>query len=344
MKKKNKVLFYSSVKNKSLFFTQQYYRIDIEILEELGFNVLLSNNIFDAFSFWKYNIAFLYFYRYSFFTGLIAKIFKKKIFFTGGIDNLEKEFATKKDYLIQKLFFKLCYIIADRCIIVSSSDLKNIKRIYPHKKKFSKIVMSFHAIEIEKYLTDNLQNRQKNSNFTTIVWMGSKYNVIRKGVDLSLKLFSLLIKNYPEYSNSFFIIMGKEGEGTEYLKNIIKDLNLEDRVIITGEIEENLKIEILKQNRFYFQLSKYEGFGISALEALAAGNIIINSGKGGLVDSVSRFGVIVNIDTNLESQIDTIHKDLSNKNGEKNLELGREYASKKFSINRRKEEFKSIIK
>lgn len=338
---KKKVLFYSSVKNKELFFIQRYYLHDIRILEELGFSVILSNNIFDSLCFWKYNIAFLYFYRYSFFSGLIAKILGKNVYFTGGIDDLEREFASPKRYHMQRIFFKLCYLIADKCIIVSSSDLANIKKIY-RNKHLRKIVLSFHAIEIENYLCPKSQLAEKNRDFISIAWMGSKYNAIRKGVDLSLELFSLLINKFSYYRTSKFIIIGKKGEGTDYLYEVCKKKNIEDRVIFLGEIEENSKIDLLKDNYIYCQLSHYEGFGIAALEALATGNIVINSGKGGLKDSINKFGILVDIQKELSSQVDRIHNEIITISPDF-LKLGEQYVVENFSIDRRKKDFSKII-
>lgn len=189
-----------------LFTTQKFYKIDIDILRELGFEVNVTNKILDFLFFWKYDIAFIYFYRYGFFVSAIARFFKKRIFFTGGIDDLDEAYTTHRKYLTQKFFFKLCYLMSDRCILVSSSDIENVKRIYKGILP-AKIETSFHAIQVERFLCSNIQN--KGYDFSTIVWMGGKENVVRKGVDKSLELFKYLVDNYSDYSNSKFIIIGK---------------------------------------------------------------------------------------------------------------------------------------
>ena len=72
--RKKRILFYSSVQDKKLFYIQQFYRIDIEILENLGYQVLLSNKISDAWKFWKYDFVFAYFYRYAFFVTFTSSV------------------------------------------------------------------------------------------------------------------------------------------------------------------------------------------------------------------------------------------------------------------------------
>ena len=106
MKKDNKktVLFYSSVKTKKMFSIQSYYRNDIMILRDLGYRVRLSKSCWDFVRFWRYSIAFVYFYRYGFFAALWAKLLGKKAYFTGGIDYLEPSFATPFQRYVQALF------------------------------------------------------------------------------------------------------------------------------------------------------------------------------------------------------------------------------------------------
>lgn len=336
---KKRILFYSSVSTLELFETQKFYKIDIDILTELNCAVKPTNKITDFLFFWKYDMAFIYFYKFGFFVSAIAKFFCKKVFFTGGIDDLDENFASASRFQIQKLFFRLCYLFSDKCILVSSSDSQNVRKIYNGVLP-KKVVMSFHTIEVEKFLCNDIS--QKGVDFTTIAWMGNEANVIRKGVDLSLKLFSLLLKNYSEYKHSKFIIIGKKGSGTSYLEALSDELNISDRVVFTDEVDEQTKVDLLKKGRYYMQLSKYEGFGIAATEALAAQNIVINSGRGGLTDSVGKYGVLVDIDLDITKQLVELHERIQSIDYGF-LKAGEQYVVANFSYNLRKNDFKKII-
>lgn len=336
---KNRILFYSSVSNTELFETQKFYKTDIGLLKDLDFEVSATNKIFDFLFFWNYDLAFIYFFRYGFFVSLIARLLGKPAYFTGGIDNLDESYATAKRYKIQKVFFRLCYWCSTKCILVSTSDLANVKKIYNGVLP-KKISLSFHSIEVENFLCSNPQS--KGNDFSTIVWMGGIENVKRKGVDLSMRLFNELNTNYTEYKQSKFIIIGKKGDGTNFLVELCKELNIIDKVIFTDEVDETTKMNLLKSSRYYMQLSKYEGFGIAATEALAAQNIVINSGKGGLVDSVGIHGIHVDINDDLIKQIDYIHKQIQNIDSDF-LKAGEQYVKDNFSYNLRKNDFKRII-
>ncbi len=299
------ILFYSSVKDKSLFYTQSFYQIDIDILKDLGYTVVLSNKITDALKFWKYNCVFAYFYRWSFFVALIAKIFGRNTYFTGGIDALNKSTNSKKNYFVQVLFFYLCHLVAKKCIIVSNTDMQHVNYIVGKSKK---LVYSEHTVKTSNFIND-FDPILKNNDFVTICWQGDKSNIERKGVDLALVLFSNLIKK-AEFRKSNFYILGRTGNGTHYLSQIIESLGLKERVFIIGEVSEEEKIEYLTRNKFYFQLSQYEGFGIAALEALLSGDIIIHSGQGGLSNKIFKKHIEVDIYGDIEKLSADLYKRL----------------------------------
>lgn len=331
-----RVLFYSSVKTKKMFSIQSYYRNDIQILRDLGFKVLLSNSVFDYMRFWKYDIGFFYFYRYSAVGALFSKLFRKKNVFTGGIDYLEPSFATPNQCRLQKIFFKICNVLSDANIIVSTTDYENIKKIYNGKIP-RKCSISFHVIDWEKF---KYTGESKQKVVTTIAWMVNRDNVYRKGVDKTIKAFSIFKKKFPEYR---LIIAGPPGEGSKEVVALISQLNLEDAVEYRGTISEEEKVNLLKHSLIYSQLSIYEGFGIAAIEALAAGCILVHSGKGGLKDAVGNNGYVVNIGDENEI-VEAYVKVASNILDLENIRnKGMKYAEDHFTYNKRFDDFRKIF-
>lgn len=329
--KKKRILFYSSVKSLELFNTQKFYQIDIVLLKNLGYDVWISNRIVDSLKFWEYDILFSYFYRYSFFASFFAKCLGKRTYFTGGIDNLDENYTPVRRYKLQVLFFKLCYWVSNSCIIVSQSDLKNIAKVFHFKKRLS---YSEHVIDTKLFVSD----APKEKLFATIVWMGGVDNVRRKGVDKSLRIFAEL-KKMPTFSDYKFIIMGRQGEGTTLVQSLINEYDLRESVELVGEVSEEEKITFLKRSKYYFQLSLYEGFGLAALEALCANNILIHSGKGGLSNPVYRGQLLFDIDKEFDKEFSKlIEKLIYFTSLIPNDEILRYY-----DIQRRKDDFKIII-
>lgn len=333
--KRKRVLFYASVPDKSVFFIQQFYQVDVEILKSLGYEVLYSNTICDSMKFWKYDFVFAYFYRYSFFIGLIAKLFGKNTYYTGGIDALDQKLSKKKEYLIQKYFFKGCYFISKSCIIVSKTDNRNVRKLV----KGYKLSYSEHTIDTNRF---NCNINQKENFCCSIVWQANCGNIKRKGVDIALRLFARL-RQFPPYQSYKFVVIGKKGTGTSYLKKIVKELGIEDVVDFTDSVSEEKKIDYLKHSRIYFQLSKFEGFGVAALEALCAKNIVIHSGRGGLCNPIYNDGIMINIDQPIEKMFNDFKKGLDYFDNTK-LETAHQNVCMNYDNKRRKEDFSRIIK
>jgi glycosyltransferase involved in cell wall biosynthesis len=321
-----------------MFSIQSYYRNDILILKALGYEVLLSNTFWDFFCFWKYNISFLYFYRYSLIPAFLSKLVRKKVYFTGGIDYLDKNFATKKQCRLQAFFFRLCNFFSDGSILVSSTDVENVSALYGGKLP-DNCRIGFHSIDVESFVFEGNLHEKKNQ-FCTIAWLANIDNMYRKGVDKAVKLFAEIVKLKPD---SLFYIVGTKGEGSDYLLSLIQELNIQNKVIYLGSISESDKITLLKECKYYFQLSTYEGFGIAAIEALAAGCLVIHSGRGGLKDAVGEYGFQVDIDNFLPTS--DLLQSIEKKSADNEfIGDGIKYVRETFSMNQRMNLFSQVIK
>lgn len=330
-----RVLFYASVPDRSVFFIQQFYQVDSEILRKIGYDVIFSNRISDAFKFWTYDFVFAYFYRYSFFVAVIAKLFGKNTYFTGGIDALDKTCVSERDYNIQKYLFRLCYIVSKRCIIVSKTDDYNVRKIVGSRK----LAYSEHSIDTKGFECDMAN---KENIISTIAWQGTIGNTKRKGVDKALELFAKL-RQLPNYSDYVFYLIGKKGAGTEYLESIINRLNIKDSVKITDSISEEQKIEYLRKSKFYLQLSSYEGFGVAALEAICSKNIFIHSGRGGLSNPIYSDCICVDIEKPIDEMFSYLCHEIDKYDLNK-LESLKLAVERNYDNARREADFREIIK
>jgi glycosyltransferase involved in cell wall biosynthesis len=160
-------------------------------------------------------------------------------------------------------------------------------------------------------------------------------------MDTAIRLFAKL-HELPEYTNSLLYVIGKTGEGTKYLEEIVEEQGIADVVKFTGSIEEQEKIEYLKKAKHYFQLSKYEGFGVAALEALCAKCIVIHSGRGGLSNPIYENGIRIDVDKPIEEMFEELKSKLASFEAEK-LEKGCLEVCNRYDNERRKEDFRRII-
>ena len=87
----------------------------------------------------------------------------------------------------------------------------------------------------------------------------------QKGYDLLIKAWGIVAYKHPEWK----IVVYGEGELQEYLKKEINRLNLQDSFIITNPVQ-NIADKYMESS-FYVLSSRFEGFGLVLIEAMACG-------------------------------------------------------------------------
>jgi phosphatidylinositol alpha-1,6-mannosyltransferase len=118
-----------------------------------------------------------------------------------------------------------------------------------------------------------------------------RIDIYMKGLDLLLEAFSQM----KSLSVSLKIAgAGKPGD-IKRLTDLIKRLNLQERVEYLGRVEEGEKLELLRTCLFLAMPSRFEGWGITAVEANAAGKPVVGTKIWGLSEAVvdGRTGLLV---------------------------------------------------
>lgn len=103
----------------------------------------------------------------------------------------------------------------------------------------------------------------------------------RKNIDIIIDSLSLIPYKYH------FEIIG-DGNYKKYLENKVYRLGLSDKITFTGNLKREQVIEELKKSDVFILLSDNETFGLSYLEAMATGNIVIakkNDGIDGILQN-----------------------------------------------------------
>ncbi len=104
-----------------------------------------------------------------------------------------------------------------------------------------------------------------------------------KNIDIAIKAFA---KVHRIKKNATFSIVGT-GESYLKLKKLVADLKLKKAVTFHGFVTEEEKIKLLAKSWAAIQPSQMEGWGITVIEANAAGTPVIASNVKGLRDSVN---------------------------------------------------------
>lgn len=128
-----------------------------------------------------------------------------------------------------------------------------------------------------------------------ILYVGDvNYN---KNISGLMKAYSKLVKSFPHLD---LVLIGNgfinESAQLTLIKNLISKLSLEDKIHLSGFIDEKDLVNIYNSAKVYVQPSFAEGFGLPVLEAMACGCPVVSSSASSLPEIVSDAGILTDPD------------------------------------------------
>jgi glycosyltransferase involved in cell wall biosynthesis len=229
---------------------------------------------------------FIWWWTYALYPVLLCRILNKPCIITGTFNFKFPDDYDGNDYfkrpIWQQILIKIATKISTLNLFVSRLELDscskyfklNNGRYYPHV--------------IHKDYLQGASETRKISLFN-LAWSGME-NLKRKGIPELLNAVYLL-KN--EGIKIELNLAGMQGDGIEFLKNLIKDLNLTNEVNCLGMLSRDEKIKMLRNCEIYVQASHYEGFGVATAEAMGCGACIITCDVGAVKEVVGDCGYYV---------------------------------------------------
>lgn len=166
------------------------------------------------------------------------------------------------------------------------------------------------------------------------------------GIDYLIKAFALLSKKH----NNILLKIGGKGSEMDNLKDLVKELNIEDKVEFLGFLS---KEDIVKNfNIFDIAVvpSLHESFGVSSIEAQATGTPVVVTNAGGLpetlIDNVTGFVVNKGDEKTLSNAIEklVVNRDLREKMGNAAMEFINEKYTVEVNFNKVDEFYKKIAR
>lgn len=212
---------------------------------------------------------------------------------------------------------------ASRVIAITKKESNDYEKLGVKQENIEIIP---NGIDLEKY--QKIPNKGKFRKFIginkskIILYLGRIEET--KGILVLLYAFRLLIKDYNDVK---LIIVGPETSYSIFLKKLVREWGIEEKVRFTGALYNQQKIEALV-DADVFVTPKYSGFPITFLEACACGTPIITTDKGDELDWIDRrVGYVVKYDSKeLKETIAKLIDDenLKRKFGEEGRRLVRE--------------------
>ena len=154
----------------------------------------------------------------------------------------------------------------------------------------------------------------------------------KKGVDLLVNAWGGISSLHPD---TLLVLAGPDSEGTlAQVQTTVTRLGLEDRVLITGMLDDSMKWNALAAATYFVLPSFSEGLSVAALEAMSMGVPLIVSDQCNLPD-VAASGAGWQVKTTLPSLVQTLQTALEMSTVRQHMQRGNaaDLARREFSWN-----------
>lgn len=158
-------------------------------------------------------------------------------------------------YLYYKLVYDMDFRHADKIIAISDSDKEEIRQYYP--EYFDKVQRIYNPVDVPMC-------HKKLENITEQYLLAINLQFHHKNIITLIKAYELIRTKIPQK----LILVGSVPKRVSYLKEYVKSHQLEEDVIFMGFLEDKDKYALLSHTALYINPTKFEGFGLTAVEAM----------------------------------------------------------------------------
>lgn len=257
------VCCYARVRDKTFFETHDFYRVDIQLMQQLGYEVVVTNSVLKMLR-TRCDIYYAWWFGYGVSAAILGLIRGKPVIVSGVLHTLACRGLSGWP-TIKRSVMKLTMKIANCSIVCSKGEYDRLEGFQP---RWCKIVPL--CINSSEYFFQPMA-REK---FILIVTQLSVENVKRKMVLAAVAAFAKFNMCHPEFK---LVICGAIGEGIDAVRSCVRSYNLDDQVMFTGRVSLKDKIALLQNAWAYLQPTSCEGFGLAIGEALSCGTPVVTS-------------------------------------------------------------------
>ncbi len=196
--------------------------------------------------------------------------YRRLINFVVSIFTFGKYQASSLDYLYWSTQFALKK--ASKIIAVSNFTKTEIENYYP-KVKSEKIRVVHNGYNSDLY---NLEETQVGDEVLAKYGLEKPYLLYvgrlekKKNTPALIEAMAILRENYPEIKEKL-VLIGNASFGYDEVKFMIEEFDLERDILMPGWVEEDDMPAIFRSASAFVFPTKYEGFGIPVLQAMACG-------------------------------------------------------------------------
>lgn len=271
-----------------------------------------------SFDYTKYDVIHLFAYPTHLFVDIISIISKNKNFILTihAFPHYVNEMGPAS--LIFKLIYR-CYLsiinryMINYCKVITAVSIQTKKDAIKHNIPSKKLMLVPNGIYLKHFGSEDLINKQNFGIIEADFLVTSIGRITwHKGFEYALIGIKKSIKDIPDLK---YIIIGEVIDLIYFnkLKDIIQRNDLSDRVILTGYVNDDVKLHILTRSNIYLAPSLHEGFGLTLLEAMKCRVPIIATNTAGHSDILNHMETAIMVETKnsetIANSIKLLYKD-----------------------------------
>jgi len=286
-----RLLFFAKVADLSILRDVSFYEQDIRALEELGFEVYVTNKLSDL-VLKRYDVIYIWWWSYAFlpillrsFNGaacVVAGAFHYSTPLMGGTDFVRRS-------RVYRMLASFALRNADTNIFVSKCEFLSVTE----NLRVNNPKLVYHGIDTQLYSpavsVPNSPVEKEGFTLLCISWL-ERNNIERKCIREVVQAVRLLVERGLDVRLK---LVGRPGSGFEEFRSFVADMVDSGRVELLGHVSQSEKITLLRTSDLYVSPSLYEGFGIAIAEALACGCPVVTSKNGAVPEVVGQCAVFV---------------------------------------------------
>lgn len=312
----------------------EYYSEEIRAITDAGYEVIVCNKYREIP--YNFDLILIYWWTYSLPILLFCLFFRRKAFVSGAFNFKFQEWQSGNDYfrrpIWQKILLNLSLLLSNKNLFISKNDFLQCKSYF----KLSNA--HFHPPCVSTDYFENHANSSREKKALTMSWL-SQGNLHRKGIFDSINAIRLLKDDGFE---ARLHIIGMIGDAYDELLHHIKKLGLEENIKVEVNVPRDRKIELMRSYNLYIQPSYYEGFGLSAAEALASGMNVIASRVGDVFNTLGENAYYVE-PGNIKEIADAYKELIGCVKSPEAIRVSREYLLDNFSYENKKNFYKNCL-
>jgi len=192
-------------------------------------------------------------------------------------------------------------------IITVSNFIKDLI-VKQYKINPEKIIVTYEAANMPNNLIPEPSNQVPEYLSNYLLYIGNAYP--HKNLERLIKAFKIVLSKHPEI---YLVLVGKIDYFYQNLKNLAKNLGLEEKIIFLGQVSDEKLAWLYKNGLIYVFPSLIEGFGLPGLEAMKFGLPVIASKNQPLPEIYEQAALYFD-PKNIEEMAATINQIIENKN------------------------------